>query len=180
MTRFNRGEYILAAYEFSKLIKNMPASQFVPQAQFMLAESYYELSPKYQLDQKYTKKSIEEFQAFIDFFPQNEKVKDAEQKIVELNDKLAHKDFKIAEIYEKLEYYTAAIIYYNEILDVYHDSQYAPDALYNKIVLLMDQKKNSEALDEIVKFIDKYPKNEKIEDVKNFKAKLEESLSASK
>ncbi len=180
MTRFKRGEYILAAYEFSKLIKNMPASEFVPQAQFMLSESYYELSPNYQLDQKYTKKAIEEFQAFIDFFPSNEKVKDAEQKIVELNNKLAHKDYKIAEIYEKLEYYKAAIIYYDEILDVYHDSKYAPDAMYNKIVLLMDRNRNSEALDEISKFIDKYPDNEKIDDVKNFKAKLEESLSASK
>jgi outer membrane protein assembly factor BamD len=104
MTRFQRGEYILAAYEFSKLIKNMPASEFVPQAQFNLAESYYQLSPNFNLDQKYTRKAIEEFQAFIDFFPLNEKVAEAERKINELNDKLAHKDYSIAVIYEKMDY----------------------------------------------------------------------------
>ena len=69
MTRFQRGEYILAAFEFSKLMKNMPASEFVPISQFMISECYYELSPNYTLEQKYTKKAIEEYQAFIDFFP---------------------------------------------------------------------------------------------------------------
>ena len=80
-TRFLRQEYIIAAYEFSKLIKNMPASTFVADSQFMLAECYFELSPNYNLDQKYTVKAIEEFQAFIDFFPLNEKVQDAEARI---------------------------------------------------------------------------------------------------
>ena len=59
-SRYQRGEYIIGAYEFSKLIKTMPASKFVPKAQFMLAECYYQLSPDYRLDQKYTKKAIEE------------------------------------------------------------------------------------------------------------------------
>jgi len=42
-SRFSRKEYILAAYEFSKLIRNMPASKLVPESQFMLAECYYKL-----------------------------------------------------------------------------------------------------------------------------------------
>ena len=96
MCKYNREEFILAAYEFSKLIKNMPASEFVANSQFMLAECYYELSPNYTLDQKYTVKAIEEYQAFIDFFPLNEKVSESEQKITELNDKLAHKEYTVA------------------------------------------------------------------------------------
>ena len=82
LCKYHRDEFILAAYEFSKLIKNMPASEFVANAQFMLAECYYELSPDYTLDQKYTVKAIEEYQAFIDFFPLNEKVAESEQKII--------------------------------------------------------------------------------------------------
>src|SRR5690606_16732392 len=85
MTRFQREEFILAAYEFSKLVNNMPSSEFVSRGQFMLAECYYQLSPHFSLDQKYTKKAIEEFQVFIDFFPSNEKVAEAETKINELN-----------------------------------------------------------------------------------------------
>jgi len=178
MTRYQRGEYILGAYEFSKLIKNMPASKYMSKSQFMLAQSYYELSPNYQLDQKYTKKAIQEFQAFIDFFPSDEKVKEAEEKIQEMNNKLAEKDYQIAYIYEKLDYNKAALIYLDILLDTYHDTKYAPKAMYDKIILLIDRKENDEALQEIDKFIASYPDNEKINDVKKLKNSLESKLSA--
>ena len=167
MTRFQKGEYILAAYEFSKLIKNMPASEFVPQAQFNLAESYYQLSPNYNLDQKYTKKAIEEFQAFIDFFPLNEKVAEAERKINELNDKLAHKEYSIAVIYEKMDYYAAALKYFEDVFETYHDTEYGPMALYKRILLLLDRDKEDEAVADMKKFLDKYPENENADDVKS-------------
>jgi len=179
-TRFQRKEYILAAYNFSKLIKGMPSSEFVPDAQFMLADCYYELSPDYTLDQKYSKKAIEEFQVFIDFFPLNEKVSIAEAKIKELNDKLARKDFDTARIYEKLDYYTAALKYYDNVMEVYHDTKYAPLALYNKINLLISRNRESEALSESKKFLEKYPDNENFKDVEKIKNSLENKLSANK
>ncbi len=175
--RFARQEYIMAAFEFSKLIKNMPASEFVPESQFMLAECYYELSPDYTLDQKYTKKAIQEYQAFIDFFPSNQKVPDAEKKISELNEKLAKKDFTIAQIYEKLDYQKAAIIYYNDVIDTYHDTPYAKLAMYNKINVLVDRNENDKAIAEIDKYIEKYPDDQNI---KNLKVKLENRLSSDK
>ncbi len=179
-TRFKRSEYLLAAYEFSKLVKNMPASEFVPKAQYMLAECYYQLSPNYSLDQKFTKKAIEEFQAFIDFFPSNEKVADAEKKINELNNKLAYKGLVIARIYVKLEYYTAALDYYNEVVETYHDTKYASTASYEKIKLLIQQNRNSEALSEISKFIQRYPDDSNKDEVLELKSTLENKLSASK
>lgn len=180
MSRFARGELILAAFEFSKLIKNMPASEFVPQAQFMLAESYYELSPNYSLDQKYTKKAIEEYQAFLDFFPANPNVPEAEKKIRELNDKLAEKEYNSAMIYEKLEYYIAAMKYYDNVVEIYHDTQYAPMALYNKINILRSRDKNFDALNEISKFLQRYPNDQRANELENLKTSLEKQLSASK
>jgi len=180
MTRFHREEFILAAYEFSKLVKNMPASEFVQQGQFMLAECYYQLSPHFSLDQKYTRKAIEEFQAFIDFFPSNEKVGEAEKKINLLNEKLAQKAFESARIYEKLDYYTAALNYYDNVLEVYHDTPYAPLAMYNKIKLLVDRDRNKEALSEISKFIQRYPDNTRVLEVKELKSSLENKLSAAR
>lgn len=179
-TRFARQEYIMAAFEFSKLIKNMPASEFVPESQFMLAESYYELSPDYTLDQKYTKKAIQEYQAFIDFFPSNQKVADAEKKISELNEKLAKKDFTIAQIYEKLDYLKAAVIYYDDVIDTYHDTPYAKSAMYNKIKVLIDRNENNKALAEINKYIEKYPDDQNIDELKNLKVKLENRLSSTR
>lgn len=179
MTRYQRGEYILAGYEFSKLIKNMTASEYMPIAQFMLAECYYLLSPNFNLDQRYTKKAIEEYQAFIDFFPTNEKVQEAELKITELNEKLAQKEFSDALIYEKLEYYSASLLYYTNIIEVYHDTRYAPMAMYNKIVLLIDRDRNAEALTEIDKFLSRFSNDSRVEDVRNLKVSIEGKLSAS-
>jgi outer membrane protein assembly factor BamD len=177
MTRFQRGEYILAAYQFSKLIKSMPSSDFLADAQFMLADCYYELSPDFTLDQQYTKKAIEEFQVFIDFFPLNEKVAQAETKINKLNDKMAKKEFEAARIYGKMEYYDAALKYYDTVLEVYHDTQYAPMALYNKINLLIDRKRESEALAEAQKFISKYPQDPNFSDIEKIKNDLENKFS---
>ena len=176
-TRFLRQEYIIAAYEFSKLIKNMPASTFVADSQFMLAECYYELSPNYNLDQTYTVKAIEEYQAFLDFFPLNEKVHKAEDRIHELNIKLAEKDFTIANIYEKLDYYTASMKYYDQVVETYHDTQYAPKALFRKIMLLMDREREDEALTEMKKFMLLFPEDEEAEYIGELKSSLEEKLS---
>ena len=60
--RFNRGEYLLGAFEYGILKRSYPASTRVPDAQYKLAMSYYRLSPKSSLDQQYTRKAIDEFQ----------------------------------------------------------------------------------------------------------------------
>jgi len=174
--KFEREEYILSAFEFSKLIKNMPASEFISNAQFMLAESYYELSPDYTLDQKYSRKAIEEYQAFIDFFPLNQNVAEAERKMSELNDKLARKEYSIAVIYEKMDYYTASLKYYDAVVEIYHDTQYAPLALYSKIKLLMDREREDEALKEMRKFITMYPEDQNFNEIESLKNSLEAKL----
>jgi len=178
LTRYKREEYIIAAYQFSKLIKSMPSSEFLADAQYMLADSYYELSPDFTLDQQYTKKAIEEFQVFVDFFPLNEKVVEAEKKIIELNDKLAKKEYVAANIYYKMEYYIAALKYLDSVMEVYHDTQYAPLALYDKINILVERKRNDEALAEAQKFIEKYPDHENFKDVEKIKTSLESKVSA--
>lgn len=172
MTYYNRDQYLLAAYEFSKLIRNIPASPFVPEAQYMLAESYFQLSPPYQLDQAYTKKAIEEFQAFIDFFPANAKVAEAEQKIKFLTEKLAEKDYMGAVIYEKMEYERAAIKYYATVADTYHDTKYAPISLYKKIMLEVKKGMNNEALADISLFLNRYPADSNSGELKELETKL--------
>ena len=156
-TYYKREQYLLSAYEFSKLIRDIPASEFVQDAQFMLADSYYKLSPYYQLEQSYTKKAIEEFQAFIEFFPLHPKVEEADKKIAELYSKFAEKEFNSARIYEKLEYYIAAIHYYKIVKNTYHDSKFAPLAHYRLIQLLVEREENDEALRYISEFVTRYP-----------------------
>lgn len=171
-TYFEREQYLLAAYEFSKLIRDIPASEFVPEAQYMLAESYYQLSPPYQLDQSYTRKAIEEFQAFIDYFPLSPKVEEAELKITEMNEKLAEKLYSNAVIYEKMDYYKAAIKYYGDVQEIYHDTDYGPLALYKKIQLELDREDFTSAKEDINIFLARYPDHESSREVQQIEEQL--------
>lgn len=172
LSRFQRKEFLLGASEFSKLIRNIPASSFVPESQYQLAECYYRLSPPFSLDQRYSRKAIEEFQAFIDFFPADERVPAAETKITELNYKLAEKEFNSAYIYEKLEYYTAALQYYGLVAELYHDTAFAPKALAAKIKILLDKKRNTEAKKEIENFIKRYPEDSELKTILDLQKSL--------
>ncbi len=172
MSYYKQEQYLLAAYEFSKLIRDIPASPLVPNAQFMLADSYYQLSPPYSLEQSYTKKAIDEFQAFIDYFPLDKRVEEAEKKIKELNEKLAQKEYNAGLIYERMEYYNAAIMYYERVFETYHDSKFAPLALYRKINLLIDKNRTAEALKDIATFLAKYPESEYAGEVKKLQNKI--------
>lgn len=176
-TYFKKEQYLLSAYEFSKVIKDFPASDFVQDAQFMLGESYFQLSPDFQLEQSYTKKAIEEFQAFIEFFPTHPKVDEAEKKIAELYSKFAEKEYQNAVIYEKMEYYNAAIQYYENVKNTYFDSKFAPLAHYRLINLLILKNKKDEALRNIADYIKKYPNDDNVEDLKELSQELEKSLN---
>lgn len=155
--RFKRKEYLLASYEYQTLRRNMPASPRVPEAMYKLGLCYYHLSPKSRLDQQYTKRAIDELQAFVEYYPNSEFVADAAEKIKELNNRLAKKDFDTAELYAKMDYYKAALFYYDAVIEKYHDTEYAPLAYLAKTELLISRKKYAEAKSEITKFIDKYP-----------------------
>lgn len=172
MTYFKREQYLLAAFEYSKLIRDIPTSPFVADAQFMLAESYYQLSPPYQLDQAYTKKAIEEFQAFIDVFPTNPKSEEAANKISELNNKLAEKLYYSATIYEKMEYYLAAINYYGKVVEIYHDTKFGPLALYKKIQLEVLKNKTADILRDSSDFLARYSTHEYVVEIK----KIQDSI----
>lgn len=172
MTYFKREQFLLSAYEFSKLIRNIPASPFVAESQYMLAECYYQLAPPYQLDQAYTKKAVEEFQAFIDFFPADKKVETATAKIKELNERIAEKEYQAAVIYEKMEYEKAAIKYYGNVTEYYHDTKFAPQALYKKIQLEIKKGMNSEALSDIAVFLSRYPDDSNAKEIQETETKL--------
>ncbi len=174
MTYFNNEEYILSGWEFSRLVRDIPGSPFVPEAQFMIGESYYQLSPDFSLDQKYTTKCLQEFQAFIELFPLNPKVPEAEIKIAELTEKLARKEYNSAVIYEKMEYYNAAIKYFGQVAEVYHETSFAPPALYRKIQLLIMKERITEASENMHVFIDRYPNDSNIGEIKSLLEKYEE------
>ena len=156
-SRYLHGEYILAAFEYDILIRNMPTSIFVSRSRFRRATCFFELSPQSHLDQNYSRKAIDEYQAFLEYHPADTLAPLAEERIVELNTKLAKKDYESGMTYMHMEYYKAATYYFDLVLDKYHDTQYAEPALLKKTEALMDRKKYADAKEAVDKFCAKYP-----------------------
>lgn len=174
---FKREEYLLAAGEYQTLKRNFPASKLAPQAQYQIGLCYYHLSPKSALDQKYTDRAIDELQAFIEYNPTNPLVKDAEEKIQELNTRLAKKLYDIADVYMTMEYYRSAAIYFEAVIEKYHDTPYAEPALLGEVKALVARRHYEEARKEIGKFLDRYPNSDRRGEAEALKNDIDDHLT---
>jgi outer membrane protein assembly factor BamD len=179
-SRYLREEYILAAFEYDVLIRTMPSSNLVARSRFRRATCYYELSPNAILDQNYSRKAIDEYQAFLEYHPTDTLVSLAEKRINELNTKLALKDFGNGMTYMHMEYYKAATYYFDVVLDKYHDTQYAEPALLKKAEALSNRKKYTEAKEALEKFKEKYPASALKSDADKLNADIEAGLRSEK
>ncbi|HZY09567.1 MAG TPA: outer membrane protein assembly factor BamD [Bacteroidota bacterium] len=173
---FQRGEYLLAAEEYKALKRNMSVSSFIPIAQYKIGLSYYQLSPKSSLDQRFTLQAINEFQTFIEYNPTHELVPDAEAKIKELNSRLAQKLYDTAVLYMKMEYYKAAIRYFSLVIEKYHDTPFAEPALLKKVQALVARKKFDDAKPEIIRFLEKYTHSQFKNEAESLRKEIEKNL----
>lgn len=177
---FNLKEYILSAAEYERLIKLYPSSQYVDDAKYKLGLSYFELSPKYSLDQEYTQLAIQHFQEFLEEYHNSDLVSQVEKMLLETRNKLAHKKYSSAEQYRKMGEYRAAIIYYNMVLSDYYDTEYAAKAQYYVGECYRKQKEYSDSVREFALFIDKYPKHEWFPDAQEKLKQVERELQEAK
>lgn len=173
MSYYYRKEYILAANEFENLLKNYTSSEFQVEGRYMLAMSYYSLSPEYYLDQTYTNYALIEFQNFLIIYPKDKKVPEVEAKIKELRNKLALKEYSAGLLYLKMDRYKAAQVYFEKVQTEYYDTDYADDASFNKIKVLIMRKKSEEAKKEITLFESKYKSSIYYLQVENLKKSLQ-------
>ncbi|HMD14622.1 MAG TPA: outer membrane protein assembly factor BamD, partial [Bacteroidota bacterium] len=173
---FQRGEYLLAAEEYQTLKRSMPASGLVPLAQYKIALCFYNLSPKSSLDQKYITRAIDEFQTFIEYYPKEEQVPDAETKIKELNNRIAQRLYETASLYMTMEYYKSAVIYYNTVAEKYFDTPYAEPSLLGKVKALVSRKHYDEAKINIEKFFEKYPNSSLKQDAQSLRDDINDHL----
>jgi outer membrane protein assembly factor BamD len=172
-------EYLVAAEEYQTLRRSMPSSPLVPLAQYKTAMCYYDLSPKSSLDQVYTKRAVDEFQTFIEYNPTHELVHDAEAKIQELNTKLSKKLYDAGRLYMKMENYKAAVLYFELVIEKYHDTEFAGPAYLGKARALVERKHYGEARDELDKFDQKYPDSQDKREAQSLRREVDDFFGTS-
>lgn len=126
-------QYRLAATEYERFIQYYRNDERVPTAEFERAMCFYRLSPRYQLDQSNSRRALSAFQLFIERYPNHELASEAEERILELREKLAHKKIDAAALYANRGMYRAAALTYETAFDQYPETSWADDALLGAI-----------------------------------------------
>ncbi len=162
-------DYLFASHYFKNFLDYFPTSKFAEDAQFMIAYSFYNMSPKPSLEQTYSEKAIEAFQLFINTYPYSKKVEEGNALIDELRDKLEKKAFASAKLYYDTRNYKAAATAYKNLLQGFPDTDHKEDILFsitksyyllaNKSIQSKKLERYNLAVDAYINFIDLYPKS---------------------
>ncbi|WP_108868290.1 outer membrane protein assembly factor BamD [Aquimarina aquimarini] len=132
-TYYQLEDFYLSGYQFERFAKSYPKSQKKEDAAFKGAKSYSHLSLRYSLDQEDTDTAIEKLQAFINEYPESEKLKEANELVAKLRDKKEKKAYEIAKQYHHREKYKVAIYAFDNYLVDHPGSSYREKVLYYKL-----------------------------------------------
>ena len=133
-TYYNLEDYYLAGYQFERFTQAYPQSDSIEEASLKAAKSFYQLSPRYSLDQKDTDKALEKLQEFINRYPDSDKRIEANALVAELREKLETKEYETAKQYLHVEDYKAAIGAFDNFITDNPGSHYRKDAFYGRYV----------------------------------------------
>ena len=134
---------------------------------YMRAYTFYKQSPKVELDQTNTTKTIGFMQAFINTHPGSAKIKEATDIIDLCRAKLELKDFMNAQLYYDLGYWKAAGVALNSLMNSYPDSEKSDE--YKLLIIRSDyqyalqsvEEKKEDRFEIVVtqcnEFIDRFP-----------------------
>lgn len=134
-----------------------------------------------------TQEAIDALQLYINLYPFNERVDEANRLIDELEDKLVYKSYLSAKLYFDFEMFKASVVALNNSLEKYPDSKYREELKYmllkskyllaSKSVPEKRETRYSNALDEYFSFVDEYPESKYKKEVDKFYEKASSVLN---
>ena len=157
-TFYNLEDYYLAGYQFERFVASYPKSDSLEMAAYKSARSYYELSPRFSLDQKDTYIALEKLQGFVDNYPDSNFRGDCNTMVQELKVKLERKDFETAKQYFRISDYKASIKAYDNFIKDHPGSIYREEAYFGRLeaAFVLAQNSVSYLVEERLKTAKKY------------------------
>lgn len=172
---FEEGDFIYSAFHYNRLRRQYPSSSFVKKSLYKSALCNYELSLPYDRDQEYTRKAITSFQEYQMLYSEQDSLyKEASKKIDELRNKLARREYSVGDLYLTMDNPTAAIIYFDSVIDLYSDTDFYEDAYMGKIQSLVQLRKYDEALGIISLYSQKFPNGQYYSELAEIKQNIEQ------
>lgn len=169
-SHYKNRRYLVAASEYNRYVQFYPNSPRRQEAEFKQSLCYYNLSPRYRLDQSYTEQAIDGFRLYRSRYPDSERSEEAAEYISELREKLARRDYNAAEFYMRTDRYKSAAIYHNLVIDRFPGTTWAEKALVRQIeayilfaensVQRRQEERFEQALDSYSTYLQLFPQGE--------------------
>jgi outer membrane protein assembly factor BamD len=137
---FQRKQYIDARFEYEEFIRQFSDDRSVARAFFRIGVCYYEQSPSAHYDQTETFSAIEAFGEYIDRFPFDEQKKEALDYINKCRYKLLEKKYHNGYAYYKMSDYPAALMYFEEIIQLNNLNELDKKSRYYSILMYLERK----------------------------------------
>jgi outer membrane assembly lipoprotein YfiO len=111
----HRGENLLAAQAFSRLVESFPDDSLADDALIESAEAYKRLWRKPVLDAQYGQTAIETYRTLLSLYPTSPLRARATKGIAQLEEWMAAKDYNAGMFYLRRKAYDSAIIYFRDV-----------------------------------------------------------------
>jgi outer membrane protein assembly factor BamD len=180
---YGQKDYVTASEYFKTYYTTYPKGEFAELARFYGAYGLYLDSPDPRLDQSQTHESIRQFLLYMEYYPQSERAKEAQDILFELQEKLAYKEYLAAKLYYNLgtymgNNYSACVITADNTLKSYPDTKYREELIYLMVaskyelaVVSVDERlqgRYREVVDEYYNYMNEYPEGKYVKQVKKY------------
>ena len=182
-------DWLQAENLFKQFVEVFPTSPRAEEMEYMRAYTFYRQSPKQELDQLNTQKTIGYMQTFINTHPgSTEKIKEATEIIDKCRAKLELKEYKNAELYFNLGQYRASAIAFTSLMNDFPDSEkseeyklqviksyylFAKNSYEEKVPARMEQ-----VITECNDFTDRFPDSKLMKDVERYRNLSQNTIKA--
>ena len=154
---FEQAKYTDARFEYGEMIRLFSDYPEIGKAYFQLGICYYNETSSPHYTQEETYKSINAFETFIEKFPFDSKKKDAIDYIQKCRFKLLMKKYYNGYAYYKLYDYSAALMYFDEIIELGNNNEPDRLSLYYATKIYLERKDWVNAKTHGQKLINRYP-----------------------
>ena len=179
-------DYMNAENLFKTFLEIYPNSSKAEEVDYMRAYTFYRQSPKPELDQTNTLKTIGMMQTFINTHPGSARNKEASEIIEISRQKLETKDRNAAQLYFDLGQFRSAAVAYNTLLNAFPESNKADEykmmaiKSYYRFAELSVEDKKAERFEKVIEecneFTDRFPESPLSKEVQQYLTNSQNNL----
>ncbi|HZD84907.1 MAG TPA: outer membrane protein assembly factor BamD, partial [Gemmatimonadaceae bacterium] len=123
-----KGEYLLAAGTYNRLIDAFPQDTLIDEAFFLSGRAYQHEWRRPQLDPTYGKSAQTAYESLISTYPDSPFAARAKSELDKLDEWFAEKDYDTGYLYLKRKAYDSAIIYFKDVIRLHPNARITRDA----------------------------------------------------